>query len=145
MVVTLLLFSIGVSPLSLEDASSIRHSDDPIQSAPLVTWNVGDAWEYDIELDAVLLVEDSPDLAGSSLDLLYGDATITVAAATLHNVSGQLVPAYRLEIDAYATGAGSFPEPNTGIFASGELLVNYQEVRWVRMSDLAVINQIPVT
>jgi len=142
LVVTLLLFSIGVSPLSLEDVSSIRHSEDQIQSAPLVTWNVGDSWVYDIELDAVLLVEESPDLAGSSLDLLYGDATITVAEATLHNVSGQLIPSYRLEIDAYATGAGRFPEPNTGIFASGELLVNYQEVRWVRMSDLAVISRV---
>ena len=110
--------------------------------AQLVTWSVGDTWTYDIELDAVLLVEDSPDLAGSSLELLYGDATITVAAATLHNVSGQLLPAYRLEINAYATGAGRFPEPNTGIFASGQLLVNYQETRWVRMSDLAVISRL---
>ncbi len=108
----------------------------------LVTWSVGDTWTYDIELDAVLLVEDSPDLAGSSLELLYGDATITVAAATLHNVSGLLLPAYRLEINAYATGAGRFPEPNTGIFASGQLLVNYQETRWVRMSDLAVISRL---
>ena len=111
MVVTLLLFSIGVSPLSLEDVSSIRHSEDQIQSAPLVTWNVGDSWLYDIELDAVLLVEDSPDLAGSSLDLLYGDATITVAEATLHNVSGQLIPSYRLVIDAYATEQVASPNP----------------------------------
>ena len=55
LVVTLLLFSIGVSPLSLEDVSSIRHSEDQIQSAPLVTWNVGDSWLYDIELDAIQL------------------------------------------------------------------------------------------
>ena len=142
MAVTLLLFSVSVSPLSLEDVSKVRHSDEGADVTQLVTWSVGDTWTYDIELDAVLLVEDSPDLAGSSLELLYGDATITVAAATLHNVSGQLLPAYRLEINAYATGAGRFPEPNTGIFASGQLLVNYQETRWVRMSDLAVISRL---
>jgi len=142
MAVTLLLFSVSVSPLSLEDVSEVRHSDGGAEVVQLVTWSVGDTWTYDIELDAVLLVEDSPDLAGSSLELLYGDATITVAAATLHNVSGQLLPAYRLEINAYATGAGRFPEPNTGIFASGQLLVNYQETRWVRMSDLAVISRL---
>ena len=142
MAVTLLLFSVSVSPLSLEDVSDVRHSDEGTEVAQLVTWSVGDTWTYDIELDAVLLVEDSPDLAGSSLELLYGDATITVAAATLHNASGQLLPAYRLEINAYATGAGRFPEPNTGIFASGQLLVNYQETRWVRMSDLAVISRL---
>ena len=142
MAVTLLLFSVSVSPLSLEEVSEVRHSDEEAELAQLVTWSVGDTWTYDIELDAVLLVEDSPDLAGSSLELLYGDATITVAAATLHNVSGQLLPAYRLEINAYATGAGRFPEPNTGIFASGQLLVNYQETRWVRMSDLAVISRL---
>jgi hypothetical protein len=142
MAVTLLLFSVSVSPLSLEDVTDIRHSDEGVEMAQLVTWSVGDTWTYDIELDAVLLVEDSPDLAGSSLELLYGDATITVAAATLHNVSGLLLPAYRLEINAYATGAGRFPEPNTGIFASGQLLVNYQETRWVRMSDLAVISRL---
>ena len=142
MAVTLLLFSVSVSPLSLEDVTDIRHSDEGVEMVQLVTWSVGDTWTYDIELDAVLLVEDSPDLAGSSLELLYGDATITVAAATLHNVSGLLLPAYRLEINAYATGAGRFPEPNTGIFASGQLLVNYQETRWVRMSDLAVISRL---
>ena len=142
MAVALLLFSVSVSPLSLEDVADIRHSDEGAEMVQLVTWSVGDTWTYDIELDAVLLVEDSPDLAGSSLDLLYGDATITVAAATLHNVSGLLLPAYRLEINAYATGAGRFPEPNTGIFASGQLLVNYQETRWVRMSDLAVISRL---
>ena len=142
LVVTLLLFSISTSPLSLEDTTRLRHTDELTEVAYLVTWNVGDTWEFDIELDAVMLVEDSPDLAGSSLELLYGDATITVAAATLHNVSGQMLPSYRLEIDAYATGAGRFPEPNTGIFASGELLVSYQETRWVRMSDLAVISRV---
>ena len=142
MAVTLLLFSVSVSPLSLEDVTDIRHSDEGVEMVQLVTWSVGDTWTYDIELDVVLLVEDSPDLAGSSLELLYGDATITVAAATLHNVSGLLLPAYRLEINAYATGAGRFPEPNTGIFASGQLLVNYQETRWVRMSDLAVISRL---
>ena len=142
LVVTLLLFSISASPLSLEDATTIRHSENQVQEAKIVSWSVGDTWTYDIELDAVLLVEDSPDLVGSSLDLLYGDATITVAAAALYNVSGQLLPSYRLEIDAYATGAGRFPEPNTGIFASGELLVYYHETRWVRMSDLAVISRL---
>ena len=85
-----------------------------------MTWNVGDVWRYDIQLDAVNLVEGSSDLAGSSLDLVNGDATITVASVTLYNVSGQMLPAYRLEIDAYGTGDGRFPEPNTGIFASGE-------------------------
>ena len=90
----------------------------------MVTWNVGDVWSYDIELDAVNLVQGSSDLAGSSLDIVTGDATITVASATLYNVSGQMVPAYRLEIDADGTGDGRFPEPNTGIFASGELIVD---------------------
>ncbi len=142
LVVTLLFFSISVSPLTLEGSSTVLYSEEVNQAPNLVSWNVGDTWTYDIELDAVLLVEDSPDLAGSSLDLLYGDATITVAAATLRNVSGQMLPAYRLEINAYATGAGRFPEPNTGIFASGQLLVNYQESRWVRMSDLAVISRV---
>ena len=141
LVITLILLCVSLPPKSFGDAK-IRHTESHFQDANLVTWSVGDTWEFDIELDAVLLVEDSPDLAGSSLDLLSGDATIVVAAAMSHNVSGEWVPSYRLEIDAYATGAGRFPEPNTGIFASGQLLVYYHETRWVRASDLAVISRV---
>ena len=141
LVVTLLMFSVSLPTLSLDD-SDIRYTEGQFGEANLVTWKVGDTWAFDIELDAVLLVEDSPDLAGSSLELLNGDATIVVAAVAPYNVSGEWVPSYRLEIDAYATGDGRFPEPNTGFFASGELLVYYQETRWVRASDLAIISRV---
>ena len=97
--------------------------------------------ETEIELDAVILVEDSPDLSGSTLDIITGDASMLVAAVTTYNVSGHWVPAYRLEIDASGQGNGRFPEPNTGIFASGELIVTYHETRWVRASDLAIIHR----
>ena len=123
------------------DTPNIRATESPSQEANIVTWNVGDLWEYDIELDAVILVEDSPDLSGSTLDIITGDASILVASVTTYNVSGHWVPAYRLEIDASGQGDGRFPEPNTGIFASGELIVTYHETRWVRASDLAIIHR----
>ena len=68
LVVTLLMFSGSLPTLSLDD-SDIRYTEGQFSEANLVTWKVGDTWAFDIELDAVLLVEDSPDLAGSSLDL----------------------------------------------------------------------------
>ena len=141
LVIVLILLGVSSSPLTLE-ATSIRSTEGTSDEANIVTWNVGDVWRYDIELDAVNLVEDSPDLSGSSLEIVTGDATMTVASVALYNVSGQMVPAYRLEIDADGTGDGRFPEPNTGIFASGELLVDYHETRWVRASDLAIIHRV---
>ena len=114
---------LGMSSVpTMLDAPSVRATESSSQEAKIVTWNVGDLWEYDIELDAVILVEDSPDLSGSTLDIVTGDASILVASITTYNVSGHWVPAYRLEIDANGQGDGRFPEPNTGIFASGELL-----------------------
>ena len=139
--VVLFLLGVSSSPLSLS-STHIRATEHTSNEANIVTWNVGDIWRYDIELDAVNLVEDSPDLAGSSLELVNGDATIVVASVMPYNVSGLMVPAYRLEIDANGAGNGRFPEPNTGIFASGELLVDYHETRWVRASDLAIIHRV---
>jgi hypothetical protein len=139
--VVLLLLGVSSVPLTLEFAS-IRATEDSSQEANIVTWNVGDVWRYDIELDAVNLVQGSSELSGASLDIVTGDATIQVASAMTYNISGQWVPAYRLEIDAYGTGDGRFPEPNTGIFASGELQVDYHETRWVRASDLAIIHRV---
>ena len=139
--VVLLLLGVSSFPLSLS-STHIRATEHTSNEANIVTWNVGDIWRYDIQLDAVNLVEDSPDLAGSSLELVNGDATIVVASVMPYNVSGLMVPAYRLEIDADGTGDGRFPEPNTGIFASGELLVDYHETRWVRASDLAIIHRV---
>lgn len=141
LVVVLLLLGVSSVPLTLK-STSIRASADASQEANIVTWNVGDIWRYDIELDAVNLVEGSSELSGSSLDIVTGDATILVASAMTYNISGHWVPAYRLEIDAYGTGDGRFPEPNTGIFASGELQVDYHETRWVRASDLAIIHRV---
>ncbi|MEE2748174.1 MAG: hypothetical protein VX473_06900 [Candidatus Thermoplasmatota archaeon] len=141
LIVVLLFLGVSSSPLTLE-SSSIRSTEEVQSETNLVTWNVGDTWRYDIELDAVNLVEGSSDLSGSSLDIINGDATIVVASVTLYNISGLMVPAYRLEIDAYGTGDGRFPEPNTGIFASGSLLVDYHETRWVRASDLAIIHRV---
>ena len=140
MVVLLLLGVSSTSPLL--NPAPIRATEGVSEEANIVTWNVGDTWRYDIELDAVNLVEDSPDLSGSSLDIVTGDASIVVAAVMPYNISGKMIPSYRLEIDAYGTGSGSFPEPNTGIFASGELLVDYHETRWVRASDLAIIDRV---
>ena len=139
--VVLLFLGVSSSPLSLE-APAIRFTEESPPETNIVTWNVGDTWRYNIQLDAISLVEGSSDLSGSSLDLVNGDATIVVASATLYNISGHLVPAYRLEIDAFGSGDGRFPEPNTGIFASGELLVYYHETRWVRASDLAIIHRV---
>jgi len=141
LLVVLLLLGVSSVPLTLE-STSIRPTEAASQEADIVTWNVGDTWYYDIELDAVNLVEGSSELSGSSLDIVTGDATILVASATTYNVSGQWVPAYRLEVDAVGTGDGRFPEPNTGIFASGELVVDYHETRWVRASDLAIIHRV---
>ena len=124
------------------ESPEIRHTESTLEETNIVTWNVGDTWKYDIELDAVILVEESPDLAGSSLDILTGDATMVVASVMPYNISGKMIPSYRLEIDASATGDGEFPEPNTGIFASGELLVDYEETRWVRASDFAIIHRV---
>jgi len=140
-VIVLLLLAVGASPLSLNSVS-IRSTEGQTSESNLVVWNVGDTWRYDIQLDAVNLVQGSSDLSGSTLDIINGDATIVVASATLYNVSGHMVPAYRLEVDAYGTGDGRFPEPNTGIFASGTLMVDYHETRWVRASDLAIIHRV---
>ena len=138
----LIFILLGMSSVpTMLDAPSVRATESSSQEANIVTWNVGDLWEYDIELDAVILVEDSPDLSGSTLDIITGDASMLVASVTTYNVSGHWVPAYRLEIDANGQGDGRFPEPNTGIFASGELIVNYHETRWVRASDLAIIHR----
>ena len=141
LMVVLLLLGVSSVPLTLE-TTSIRSTEGATQEANIVTWNAGDVWQYDIELDAVNLVQGSSELSGSTLDIVTGDATILVASVTTYNVSGQWVPAYRLEIDAVGTGDGRFPEPNTGIFASGELIVDYHETRWVRASDLAVIHRV---
>ena len=97
---------------------TFRGTESIVHQANVTAWNVGDTWSYDIRLDAVSLVEDSPDLSGSSLEILDGTATIEVASVTLYNISGDMVPAYRLELHAEATGDGRFPEPNTGIFAT---------------------------
>ncbi|HJM40717.1 MAG TPA: hypothetical protein QF514_00640 [Candidatus Thalassarchaeaceae archaeon] len=141
LVVVLLLLGVSSVPLTLE-TTSIRSTEGASQEANIVTWNAGDVWRYDIELDAVNLVQGSSELSGSTLDIVTGDATILVASVTTYNVSGQWVPAYRLEVDAIGTGDGRFPEPNTGIFASGELIVDYHETRWVRASDLAIIHRV---
>ena len=141
LVVVLLLLAVSSVPLTLE-TTSIRSTEGASQEANIVTWNAGDVWRYDIELDAVNLVQGSSELSGSTLDIVTGDATILVASVTTYNVSGQWVPAYRLEVDAIGTGDGRFPEPNTGIFASGELIVDYHETRWVRASDLAIIHRV---
>ena len=138
--VIVILLGMSSVPTML-DAPAIRATEPSSPEANIVNWNVGDIWEYDIELDAVILVEDSPDLSGSTLDIITGDASILVASVTTYNVSGHWVPAYRLEIDASGQGDGRFPEPNTGIFASGELIVTYHETRWVRASDLAIIHR----
>ena len=140
-VVVALMLSVSSTQMALTSVT-VRSSENIAHQANITTWNVGDMWGYDIRLDAVSLVEDSPDLSGSSLEILDGTATIEVASVTLYNVSGDMVPAYRLEMDAEATGDGRFPEPNTGIFASGELLVDYHETRWVRVSDMAIIYRI---
>ena len=97
LVVVLLFLGVSASPLSLE-STSIRSTETTSDETNIVTWNVGDVWNYDIELDAINLVQGSSDLSGSSLDIVTGDATITVASATLYNVSGNWVPAYRLVI-----------------------------------------------
>lgn len=138
--VIVILLGMSSVPTML-DAPAIRATEPSSPEANIVNWNVRDIWEYDIELDAVILVEDSPDLSGSTLDIITGDASILVASVTTYNVSGHWVPAYRLEIDASGQGDGRFPEPNTGIFASGELIVTYHETRWVRASDLAIIHR----
>ena len=62
-----LLLAMSSIPATL-DSPSIRATEASSQEANIVTWNVGDVWQYDIELDAVVLVEDSPDLSGSTLD-----------------------------------------------------------------------------
>ncbi|MEC7704601.1 MAG: hypothetical protein VX906_05080 [Candidatus Thermoplasmatota archaeon] len=140
-VVIALVLSISPTQMTLT-SMTFRGTESIVHQANVTAWTVGDTWSYDIRLDAVSLVEDSPDLSGSSLEILDGTATIEVASVTLYNISGDMVPAYRLELHAEATGDGRFPEPNTGIFATGELLVDYHETRWVRVSDLAIIYRI---
>ena len=77
LVVVLLFLGVSSTPLNLE-APAIRATEDSSSEANIVTWNVGDTWHYDIELDAVNLVEGSSDLSGSSLDLVSGDATLSL-------------------------------------------------------------------
>ncbi len=138
LLIVFLLLSSG-TPLE-PTLGEVRHTSHQIE-AEIVSWRVGDEWRYDVELDAVKLVDESPDLAGSYLNILRGDARMWVAEASLYNDSGEVFPAYRVEITASVDGDGSFPEPNTGIFASGTLYVTYGETRWVRTSDLAILER----
>lgn len=138
LVLCLLLGAGAPAPLA---PPAVAAGAETAPDATVVSWRLGDVWDYAIELDAVVLVEDNPDLVDSWLDILTGTARMEVAEVALHNASGETVPAYRLQVDASAAGDGSFPEPNTGIFASGTLHVTYGESRWVRASDLAIISR----
>ena len=38
------------------ETSEIRRTESSLEESNIVTWNVGDTWKYDIELDAVISV-----------------------------------------------------------------------------------------
>jgi len=102
-------------------------------------WRIGDTWRYDAVLDASTVVEDAPELDGASIGLISGPAEMKVIGIELYNDSGNLIPAYLVDIQATVSGPGTFPEPTTGILTSGTVHIEFRELRYQRVSDLAFL------
>ena len=117
--------------------------DDEVVLPPILanlsSWRIGDLWLYDASLDASSVVEDAEELEGASVGVLSGVATMELVGIELFNDSGRMVPVHLIEVTATVSGPGTFPEPNTGILTSGTLLIDFSEIRYQRVSDLAFV------
>ncbi len=135
--------SLGLS-LSTQDSGSNQEAMGNETALPNILanisqWRIGDTWRYDAVLDASTVVDDSPDLDGASVGLISGPAEMKIIGIELHNDSGNLVPVYLVNIEATVSGPGTFPEPTTGILTSGTLHIEFSELRYQRVSDLAFL------
>ena len=111
-------------------------------TATVPSWRVGDSWTYAVTIDARSMVEDVDDFEGASLEIMTGTANMTVGAVTMLDDNGKMVPAYRLDLVANGEGAGTFPDPYLGVLASGDLVGLITETKWLRVSDLAIIERV---
>jgi hypothetical protein len=137
-------FSQGPDTESGSDSgSAVESSGNENELPPILSnvsqWRIGDTWRYDAVLDASTVVEDAPELDGASVGLISGPAEMKINGIELYNDSGNLVPVYLVVIQATVSGPGTFPEPTTGILASGTLHIEFIELRYQRVSDLAFL------
>ena len=123
------------------DTQENTTDDDGVQwnwTAHVPVWNVGDQWTFDVELDAVALVEETAELEGAELDILFGTGVMTVQAIQEQEVGGVLTPVYQTLTSGDFVGQGrDFPAPVIGD-VDGTLKVLFELTEWYRVSDLAM-------
>jgi hypothetical protein len=109
-------------------------------TATVPTWNVGDVWTYSTVLDAVALVEDTPELEGAELDFLYGTALMEVTTLGEVEVDGVTTPVYTVVTSGTFIGDGrNFPAPILGT-VDGNLIAGYSMTEQIRVADLALVS-----
>ncbi len=109
-------------------------------TAEMPTWNIGDAWSYDVVLDAVALVEETAELEDAELDFLYGSALMEVTAIGEVEVDGVTTPVYTVVTSGTFIGAGrDFPAPFIGT-VDGNLIAEFTLTERLRVSDLALVS-----
>lgn len=109
-------------------------------TAEMPTWAVGDAWSYDVVLDAVALVEETAELEGAELDFLYGPASMVVTGIGEVVVDGTTTPVYTVVTSGTFIGEGrNFPAPIIGT-VDGNLIAGFTLTERLRVSDLALVS-----
>ncbi len=107
-------------------------------TAHVPVWTVGDQWTFDVELDAMEMVEQTAELEGAELDFLYGTGVMTVQAIQEQEVDGVLTPVYQTFTSGNFVGQGrDFPAPVIGD-VDGTLNVVFELTEWYRVGDLAM-------
>ncbi|MBT4059326.1 MAG: hypothetical protein HOE69_03360 [Euryarchaeota archaeon] len=127
----------GQSENETDSNSSTNITPNWTAHAPV--WSVGDLWTYSAVLDAQALIDDTPELDGAELDLLFGSANFVVMGVEELDVNGEITPVYRTVTSAAVVGDGrNLPAPIIGR-VDGYLTASFVLTEYFRVGDLALV------